>query len=538
MKSVKDARLNASVLGTLLFCAMIILPVRSHAEDTIPENPLRPAKAAAITNLPAQPVTTTTDNSAEIARALFNMQPAPTTAITSAGPGSAPQAQYQYVLPQNFLPHNAQLLQSLAAQAQQIRPIPAVTVMGIPPQQFQQAFVGPSPVTTLTQNLEQVPVPPVPDTREVSPMREAPPVQPLYSTPPPAADRCGCDGPCDGGCDSDCGCEGGCDGSCDSNCGCDGGCALCTEACKTSPIWEVGTEVLFLSPDMNSANTRYDVIDYFTPATHNFVVDDLDEMFAAPRIWLGIQGENWGVVGRFFRITAGHEGHDPFLLAGHGGPGLPGSDAGYFSSNLVDAYSIDLEVRRTFCFHSTKMYVGFGPRHARMEHDQSVAGFAWVEDDILTGTARSNRAAYGTGISLSTGGRKPLFDNSCAHFFFNLRAAILWGNTDVDVETSASLIDPTATAASYNAAAASLVDDMFIGEVQLGIQWDYELKWMCANAFFRIAGEYQYWDASQGYAVSASFADEGGVVDSLAFADADGLRMNLTGFSIATGFTW
>ncbi|NIL98048.1 MAG: hypothetical protein GTO76_09490 [Planctomycetales bacterium] len=283
---------------------------------------------------------------------------------------------------------------------------------------------------------------------------------------------------------------------------------------------------------MNSAEVRYDMDDDQASTTHSFVVDNLDSIFAAPRFWIGVQGECWGVVGRFFRMTAGHAGHDPFFV--------PGAEphTGYMANNLLDAYAIDLEVRRTFCFHDNKLYLGFGPRYALFEQDQSVTAFALVDDDILTGTARSNRQAYGTGISLSFGGRHPLFCNSCAHFFFNMRASILWGCTHAEVQTSASLFDPEATAASYNGAASSIDDDLFIGEIQLGIEWDYQLQWLPANAFFRIAAEYQYWDASQGYAVSGSYADEVDVVTSTAFAEADGLRMNLIGFSIGTGLTW
>jgi len=52
--------------------------------------------------------------------------------------------------------------------------------------------------------------------------------------------------------------------------------------------------------------------------------------------------------------------------------------------------------------------------------------------------------------------------------------------------------------------------------------------------------EYQYWDASSGSASSTSFAGFGNPATSLvtASADAPGLRMDLFGFTIGTGFTW
>ena len=41
-------------------------------------------------------------------------------------------------------------------------------------------------------------------------------------------------------------------------------------------------------------------------------------------------------------------------------------------------------------------------------------------------------------------------------------------------------------------------DDLFIGEVQAGIEWDFALRCLPAKAFFRTAFEYQYWDGSSG----------------------------------------
>ncbi len=515
MSSERFARLMTTVTGTLL-CALTVFPSSSASQDPFPANPLRAAQkvgfttgvspsgpAAGITSgpSPASQIAVTPDNTAALAAALF--YPTPTwsdedqSVRATDSPAAAPPAQRVEQSPASS--QQEALLRHLLAE-------PAV---------------GNPAATSLTQHLQQVP------------SQSSPPPEPLPADPPQLGsatdpqpvhmadgrDWLGCD---ELGCD-----KSGCDGS-----GCDDGCAVCSAGCLSGPIWDVGTEFTFLAPNMNDAEVRYDINDYVAPVTHSFVVDHLDSLFAAPRFWVGVQGECWGIVGRFWRMTAGHAGHNPFFVPG------TGIRTGYDADNLVDAYAIDLEVRRTFCFHANKLYLGLGPRYAHFEQDQSVTAFALVEDDILTGTARSNRHAYGTGLSLAFGGRRPLFCNSCAHLFFNMRASILWGCTHAEVQTSASLVDPSATAASYNGAAVGVNDDLFIGEIQLGMEWDYQLKWLPANAFFRVAAEYQYWDASQGYAVSTSFADEAGVVASTAFAEADGLRMNLIGFTIGTGLTW
>ena len=45
---------------------------------------------------------------------------------------------------------------------------------------------------------------------------------------------------------------------------------------------------------------------------------------------------------------------------------------------------------------------------------------------------------------------------------------------------------------------------MFIGEFQVGGEWDFDLQCVCAKAFVRAAFEYQYWkDSGTGLALAA-----------------------------------
>ena len=85
---------------------------------------------------------------------------------------------------------------------------------------------------------------------------------------------------------------------------------------------------------------------------------------------------------------------------------------------------------------------------------------------------------------------------------------------------------------------------MFIGEIQLGLEWDYCLCCLPANAFFRVALEYQRWDGGPGFSQADSFAgvtiqqqvDPTSIVSTTASADEP--QMDLFGFSIGTGLTW
>jgi hypothetical protein len=94
------------------------------------------------------------------------------------------------------------------------------------------------------------------------------------------------------------------------------------------------------------------------------------------------------------------------------------------------------------------------------------------------------------------------------------------------------------SASSFNGAQVTADDDLFIGELQVGVEWDYPLCWLPAKAFFRVAAEYQYWDASRGDAYSESFAEDVGVSGGYAFVNSGGLQTDLIGFSLGAGFTW
>jgi hypothetical protein len=124
----------------------------------------------------------------------------------------------------------------------------------------------------------------------------------------------------------------------------------------------------------------------------------------------------------------------------------------------------------------------------------------------------------------------------------------LWGPTQTAAETFAAVQsnDPNfiAGAASVNGAYTNVDDTMFIGEIQLGLEWDYPLACLPANAFFRTAIEYQRWDGGRGYSAANSFAgiaiNNGSPNESIVStaAGAPEPQMDLFGFTIGTGLTW
>ncbi len=341
------------------------------------------------------------------------------------------------------------------------------------------------------------------------------------------------------------GCSSGCsEGYYDVGCSEGVGCCPPPARCAPPLIWVAGVEATFLRPDLNSRDVSFEVEDFVNPKIDSFNAQTsaIDSLYVSPRLWLGVQGCKWGVIGRYWHLQAGEGDFDGFVDAtGSYDYGRPG--AGYFSNSRLEAYTIDLEVTRRFCLNDCWMQFSAGVRHASIQHDQSITGISDVDDGIVFGYSRANRLSRGTGVVLGLYGRKPLFPCSCVHWFYNVRFSTLWGPTETYAETNASIqATAGANAGSVNGAHTAVDGDIFIGEIQLGLEWNYALQCVPARAFFRTAVEYQRWDGGAGFSSATSFAGMGPPLNptSVATANASALgpQLDLVGLTFGTGLTW
>ena len=328
------------------------------------------------------------------------------------------------------------------------------------------------------------------------------------------------------------------------------------ECCPPQPrlFWTAGVEATFLNPDLNTDGVSIDY-EEFTPERHNIcstLSDDLDSVYMSPRIWLGVQGCNWGTNLRYWHLQASEGSYDP-SIGGLGDwddfdCGVP--DFGFNTCSRLEAYTIDLELTRRFCLNDCAMQAAMGIRHAEIDHNETLWALANSDlNGLFTGTARANRLSRGTGLMFGLYGRKPVFPCSCVHWFYNARWSALWGPTQTSVETFASVqANPipgvSGNAASVNGAYTNVDDTLFIGELQLGLEWLYSLQCVPANAFFRAALEYQRWDGGKGFSQSQSFAGTEVIVTEdpvsilTANAAASVPQMDLIGIALSTGLTW
>jgi hypothetical protein len=92
--------------------------------------------------------------------------------------------------------------------------------------------------------------------------------------------------------------------------------------------------------------------------------------------------------------------------------------------------------------------------------------------------------------------------------------------------------------AAADASADRETSALLIGETAWGLEWNR--RWTCipADAFFRIAAEYQAWSLTSPATSTASTTLTAGGQSADATATASDASMSLMGVALTTGFTW
>jgi hypothetical protein len=256
-------------------------------------------------------------------------------------------------------------------------------------------------------------------------------------------------------------------------------------------------------------------------------------LLTAPRTTFGVQGECWGMVGRFWYGSTWASAFTPSL------PNDP--SYGLIAFDALRLYTTDLEVQRRFCLCNWDMYGFGGIRYASVNNDRTMTSSNSFNGPALTATGFSGQQFNGAGITYGLLGTRPIWcDDSPLRLFVANRYSFLWGNGSVAAETSATSIDGADTLTSLNGAAARGAGDLFIAELRVGLQWDACLKCIPARVFLRSAIEYQYWDINTGAQVDAtSFVDvipNGTSVTST--VSAGNMLFDLIGYSVGAGIMY
>ncbi len=326
--------------------------------------------------------------------------------------------------------------------------------------------------------------------------------------------------------------------TCGSSTGCGYTCSDCDTCCNycgdTCCRFIAGVETTFLAPQ-SSGLRSVGVGNDIAGATIYRVSEqaDFDGMTFAPRMWIGVQGAEWGLVSRFWYLSDSDDQFHPFDQPAGGTPGT-------FTDDRLKAYTADWEFVRGCCWCGNKFDFTVGGRYVGMEADSavSVAGLANGGLDFFHATAMSDIEFDGIGVTTSIGGRIPLKECcGCVYLLWNVRGSVLWGESSNSVQTTATTIGAAANGTSIDSATVSDDSSMYIVEAQLGAQWEHELRCMPAAAFFKIAAEYQFWDVSTGEVGTVSSAAIA-TSSALARANSGDFDLNLLGFTVGTGLTW
>jgi len=270
-----------------------------------------------------------------------------------------------------------------------------------------------------------------------------------------------------------------------------------------------------------------------TSTSYSSNLAGLNGIYTGPRLTFGLQGDAWGLVGRYWQLDGSSIAYDP-ITDFNGGLALPGVTA----EERFNMYAFDIEAARPFVFLDTPMLFAFGARHAALEQDSILLATDSINGDTLSGFGAAFRDFHGTGLTVAWGGWRPVWGSPSFNWVWNVRNSVLWGDVQSVAEAQATAVG--AGGLSYDTASSRFEheNDMYIGEAQLGVQWNHRLQCLPACAFARVMGEYQYWDATCDTAEGRATAVMAGNSEVMAYANAQSLRVDLIGLSIGAGLSW
>jgi hypothetical protein len=256
-----------------------------------------------------------------------------------------------------------------------------------------------------------------------------------------------------------------------------------------------------------------------------------DDFTISPRIVLGVQGDCWGLVMRYWRLQTGDLDSNFAFGTGEGASG----------TSFFKAETLDLEVTRLLAKreNGTMLQVSGGVRYAQLQQGAELGFNETGATGYYQTSALAKNEFNGTGFTMALQGVRPV-NCSCFNLFFSVRGSIMFDPHQTDYVATRADWTALAPAYSYHDAVADSNANLFIGELQVGGQWNLALKCMPANAFVRVAFEYQYWCVTNGGdAAAISGAGPLGGPYGFATAESNGeTHVNMVGFNIGTGLTW
>lgn len=320
-------------------------------------------------------------------------------------------------------------------------------------------------------------------------------------------------------------------------------------AIETGPRWRpyAGAAATFLSANTLGSSNSVTIVNVPGGTINTVNLDAQNSgLEATPRLWLGIANDcGLGVRATYWQLSQTNTGFDfasPLVI--------PADLRGFNFDNGLDLYTIDVEGTYEFTFGNWNVLSSIGARHVGTDANSFATGIEFVDIgggsfDQVIGTAAGGSSFNGTGITFGVQAIKPLWCKPCGSLdlFLAGRGSALMGNSTAYAAATSSVTNTGfAAVAAQQAIAISDDDDLWIGEVQAGLQWShYFSRCQCpTRAFVRTYVEYQNWDGGDGaFAFAATTAGRGGVNNVTSIATSTGVNgLDLIGFGLAAGINW
>lgn len=259
----------------------------------------------------------------------------------------------------------------------------------------------------------------------------------------------------------------------------------------------------------------------------------------APRFWVGRNlGDKWAVQARYWHLESALDRYAP-----DPNPNIPNTGSNFasiYNVSSVELYTIDVEAVRKFTPGAWKIDGIFGARHASYNSYNSTHSFGVYTTGNFVNLLLANGSSFdGTGLTTGLTGRRAI-GNTCASLFVSGRGSYMWGHTDSFARAAGTVASspsaPLVGAATVTRANADATTN--IAEMQIGVQWDFELRCIPASAFFRTGFECQYWKLNGPPTGGAGFGGTIGELTTNSFASADLGEARLFGAMFGCGLNW
>lgn len=308
------------------------------------------------------------------------------------------------------------------------------------------------------------------------------------------------------------------------------------------PFWYAGAEVSVLDIHARSGGLiTLSQSDTTAPGVSTAAYMDgngLESIGFAPRMLLGRKfGPNWAIQGRYWSLSKSLT-HSP-----DGNPNIPSTGENFSTTYEIDqfqAYLIDLEAVYSLTYDEWQLDTFLGARHASYNTESLIHTFGVFTTGNFTNLLLSNGNGFdGTGATFGFTIRRPLYFPH-TYAFFSARGSAMQGHTD-SYGRSAGAVASSPSAPLVGAATVRREDadaELYIGEFQLGVEWEYRLKCLPAYVFLRTSYEYQDWNIMGKPTGGAGFGGTIGELTTNSFASAGLGDIQLQGVTFATGLTW